>query len=259
MGLVEYFGTLGMILAFCLGASPIPSLYQGYKDMEINNITIIYLLSAVSNCSLWTLYGIKQKDTYICFTNGVLLLLFLLYLFIFLYIKKERYIKIAVIFYIISSADSMIYAFIPANIIGFAAFLVNSIWSLCAIETLRDCLKSKDPKLINIQISWVSTLCSLSWLFYGILSENIFVLIPNFIGTVLWAANITCYYWSNEKMSHDSFVVLMMKKIFLYGQTDIQSNSKDVMKEIMNEPKYDKTRLLNDFRTTGRSFDKNNF
>ena len=55
MGLLEYFGTLGMIFAYGLGLAPIPSLQQGLKDMEITNITIIYLLSAISNCSLWSL------------------------------------------------------------------------------------------------------------------------------------------------------------------------------------------------------------
>lgn len=261
MGLLEFFGTLGMILSFCLGISPVPGLYQGFKEMEINNITLNYLLSAVGNCSLWSLYGIKKNDTYICLTNGVLFLLFLIYIFVFLFIKRESKTKMGVIFYMIYSLNFMIYAYFSATTIGLIAFVLNSVWSLCAIETLRDCLKSKDPKLINVQISWVSTVCTLSWLLYGVLSNNIFIQIPNLIGTVLWAANITCYYWSTEKINDDSIVVSLMMKIFLYGQADVQKKcfSNDVMKDIINEPKINKSTLLNDFKTTGKSIDKNDF
>ena len=260
MGLVEYFGTLGMILAFCLGASPIPGIYQGLKDMEINNITLAYLLSAVSNCSLWTLYGIKKNDIYIYFTNGVLLFLFLIYLGIFLYIKKEEFIKIGGYYLAILIGNFIIFSIVPTELIGFGAFIVNSIWSLCAIETLKECLKRKDPKLINIQISLISTLCSLSWLAYGSLSENIFVVIPNFIGSVLWLANIISYYWSIEKISDEHLVIVWMKKIVLFNEPEFQySNNKDIMSDILDESKNDKKRLLVDFKTTGKSTDKNNF
>jgi len=259
MGLVEYFGTLGMILAYCLGVSPIPGLYQGIKDMEINKITIIYLLSAVSNCSLWTLYGIKIDDLYICITSGVLLLLFVIYLGIFLHIKQERSSIISGLYALIFIFNYILYSIFPINTIGFIAFLVNSIWSLCAIQTLKECLMMKNPKLINIQISFVSTLCSICWLFYGILSENIYVIIPNFIGSILWMANIICYYWSIESISDDSFVLILLKKIFDIKKPEFKYNCKDVMKDISYSPNNDKQRLLYEFRTTGRSFDKNNF
>lgn len=250
MGLVEYFGTLGMILAYCLGVSPIPGLYQGLKDMEIKNITLTYLLSAVSNCSLWTIYGMKKNDKYLALTNGVLLILFLVYLGIFLYIKKEEFYKIGAYYAGIVIALLLIANVIPTEVIGFGAFVVNSVWGLTAIETLRECLKKKDPKLINIQISFVSTLCSFSWLFYGILSENIFVVIPNVIGNVLWTANIISYYWSCEKISDDHLVIVYMKKIVFFNEPEYQNHNKDIIHDILNEKNNGKKNLMSDFKTT---------
>jgi len=252
MGLLEYFGTLGMILAFCLGASPIPALYQGVKDMEIKNITINYLFSAISNCSLWTLYGIIKNDLYLSRTNGCLLVLFIIYLGIFLYIKKEEYVKIAGYFVVIIILNIFIYNLIPVEVIGFGAFVFNSIWALCAVESLRECLRKKDPNLINIQISFVSVSCGVCWFSYGVLSQNLFIVIPNLIGGSLWATNIIAYYWSNEKINDDHIVIIFMKKVFLYNEPEYQYHSRDVMSEILNDEKNDQKKLLNDFKTTGR-------
>ena len=269
MGLLEYFGTLGMILAYCLGLAPIPSLLQGIKDMEITNITIIYLLSAVSNCSLWTLYAIQKNDFYLSMTNGVLGALFLVYFGIFHYIKKEKLIRICAFNGIIIIANILIYNLIPTEVIGFSAFVVNTIWGLCAIENLRECLKIKDPNLINIQISVISTLCGISWLFYGILSENLFVVVPNLIGGILWTANIVCYYWSNEKIADDSLVIVTLKKIVFFDQQVFQNHKgKDMMSDCLSpnnesgnvyNAKVDGNRLLNDFKTINIGNEKNKF
>ncbi len=250
MGLVEYFGTLGMILAYCIGISPIPALYQGFKDKEINNITLTYFLSAVSNCLLWTIYGMKKNDNFLCYTNGVLFFLFINYLGIFLYIKKEEFYIIGSYYVAILIATLIIANLIPTEVIGFGAFLVNSIWSLSAIENLRECLKKKDPKLVNIQISFVSSLCSFSWLSYGILSGNIFVVIPNIIGNVLWTANIIAYYWSNEKINDDNLMIVCMKKIFFYNQPEYQSYNKSSIQDSLIEKNINTKNFMYDFKTT---------
>jgi solute carrier family 50 protein (sugar transporter) len=251
MGLVDSFGTLGMLFAYALGVSPIPGLYQGYKDKDIKNITLNYFIFAVSNCSLWTLYGIKQNDGYLGMTNGILLILFLIYLGFFLFVKKEEIFKIGLYYAVIVITNVIVYILIPSKIIGFGAFIVNSAWALCAIETLKECLKKKDSKLINFQISLVSTLCSFSWLCYGILSENIFVVIPNLIGLILWSLNLVCYYWSNEKINDENLLIIYMKKIFLYNEPEYIYN-KDVMHDIMNSS-TDKRKLLDEFKTSGNS------
>lgn len=272
MGLLEYFGTLGMLFAYGLGLAPIPSLWQGIKDKEITNITIIYLLSAVSNCSLWSLYSLKKGDYYLLITNGVLLALFLIYLGVFLYIKKEEFIRIGGYYGVIVLANLLIYNIIPTEVIGFAAFVVNTVWGLCAIENLRECLKRKDPKLINIQISVVSVLCGFSWFSYGVLSSNFFVIVPNLVGIILWGANIICYYWSNEKIPDESLVIVTLKKIVFFNQPEFQHHAtgKDVMSDYLTDAnndnfganysrKVDGNRLLDDFKTTGKGNDRNNF
>lgn len=217
MGFEEYFGTLGMLFAFILAVSPIPGLYQGYKDMEINNITYTYLLCAISNCSLWFLYGLKKNDYYILITNGSLLFIFSIYFAIFLFIKKIENYKILACIIGIIVTDLFIKSAIPMDIIGTLAFIFNSAWALCAIETLRECLKKKDSRMINIQISFVSTVNSYCWLFYGILSENIFVVIPNVIGSTLWSANLIAYYWSIEKIRDKNIFIYFLQKILIYN------------------------------------------
>jgi len=269
MGLLEYFGTLGMLLAYALGLAPIPSLWQGIKEKEINNITLIYLLSAVSNCSLWSLYAIKKDDVYVYMTNGVLLGLFIIYLGVFLHIKKEELSRIGGYYGAILMANILIYNIIPLEAIGFGAFVVNTVWGLTAIENLRECLKHKDPKLINIQISVVTALCSFCWLSYGVLSSNFFVVFPNVVAVVIWSANIVCYYWSNEKIEDESLVIVTLKKVVFFNQPEFQhlsgqdNNISDFLKESNNNNHNNNSnasnRLLDDFKTTGKGSDRNNF
>lgn len=249
MVFAEIFGTLGMVSAFVLGLSPIPGIYEGYKNMDIKNITYSYLICAICNCSLWLLYGIKGDDFFLFLTNGFLLILFLIYFSIFLFIKKEEIFRIGIYIFGVIISMIMIYTLLSMNFIGNLALFFNSVWSLTALENLKVCLKYKDPKLINIQISLVTTFCSLCWLLYGISINHICIMVPNFIGFILWAANLIAYYWSIEKITDQNIVIVYLKKIVLFNENDSNYSKMDSL----HEDYENNNNNFSDFKTSGKS------
>ena len=231
MGFIDFIGTVGMLAAFILGVSPISSLYKGYKEMEINNITYSYMISAVTNCTLWSIFGLKKPDIFLFITNTILLFLFFTYFLLFLYIKKLENNKIGFAFLFIILAYYLIYLIFPGEFVGFLAFIINSVWSLTAIENVKDCLKIKNPKFINLQIAIIS------------------LLIPNVIGVIVWSANLLCYFWSINTVDNDNIIIVYMKRILLSNQTE-NIDEKNVYDDINED---DKKKALYDFKTGGPS------
>lgn len=249
MGFIDFIGTVGMLAAFVLGVSPISSLYKGYKEMEINNITYSYMISAVTNCTLWSIFGLKKPDIFLFITNTILLFLFFSYFLLFLYIKKIENNKIGFAFLFIILAYYLIYIIFPGEFVGFLAFVINSVWSLTAIENVKDCLKTKNPKFINVQIGIITLFCGFCWSLYGILSQIIFIFIPNVIGVLVWNANLLCYFWCINKINNDNIIIIYMKKILLSNQTE-NIDEKNVYDDIYEN---DNKKALYDFKTAGPS------
>lgn len=225
MGVDDFFGIIGMLLGICCGIAPANSFIQGLKEMEIKNIAYSYLVFGVFNCLFWSCYGVQSNKFYIYATNLILLVIFIVYLNLFYYINKSQkemptHTAGIVILWLFT------YFVLPTQLIGFIAFVVNTAWMATSLVTMKQALLNKDASFLNLQIAVITTLCTSFWLLYGLQVGDIFIILPNMIGAVLWACNFLIYYWSHGKIADDNIGIVILKKCLGINDQDDLSKEK---------------------------------
>ena len=73
-------GTICSVLTIMLVFSPMKSILEGLRTMEIKNIALTYLVSAIASGIFWGTYGLKLNDEPIYISNLFLILLYTFYL-----------------------------------------------------------------------------------------------------------------------------------------------------------------------------------
>lgn len=226
MGADDVFGLIGLILGVSTAISPVQSFVKGLKDMEIKNIAYSYLLFAIGNCLFWGNYGLHVNKFYIYCTNLIMLVLFMIYLNLYYYINKcngdmlTHSVGIIALFI-------FVYYLLPTYIIGIIAFVINTAWMSTSLVTMKQALINKDASFLNLTMALVTTACCGFWMLYGISISDALVIIPNFIGVILWACNFLIYYWSIGKISNDNFGIVILKKALSVSDDDNISSSRE--------------------------------
>ncbi len=220
MELVDFIGFLGFILTMFVVGSPIPSLLEGMKKGEIKNLSLEYILLAAAQGVLWLLFGIKEYDYYVKLTNSFVVSAYIIYLNILLYILKNKektiYLNLGLFTYITFCSF-----FLPGKFCLTAAAIVSTVWQFTTITKIREALQSKDASFLNYTIALASFVVFNFWAAYALLTSNYIMLIPNFLGGLIFSANLLIYYWASGTLSHNNFSIVILKKIFLIEATKV--------------------------------------
>jgi hypothetical protein len=224
MAFIDFVGTVGFILCFILISGPFPSLSKGIQEMEIKNLTLYYFLAGMSQAAFWSGFGHKTDDFYMWFANDAVFFIFLIYLLMFLYIKRDNVGMIyyglgMLIFYLLTQFV------IPAYLCLFSAAVISCVWGSTTLVTLKSALTTKDVGFINIFLSYVSFTNFFVWTVYAFLINYTLSIIPNLWNTILWALNIFIYYWAQGCIGDDNFAIVFLKKIFGVDSNDNNNTS----------------------------------
>jgi len=236
--LTNFLGSSALVLAICCIMSPSKSLYEGLQKMEIKNITIEYFLFGIPQTALWMLAGYKLNDIYVYMTNIFAVILMTTFLDVFLYINRKNS---QIILYDISI---FLYIWILNVILSpsltiLLATLLSSIWQFASIRSIRSSLQTKNSSYINLLLAFISAVNFGNWFIYSLLTKNYLMAIPHFLGNLIWSTNIFIYYWTQSKISHDHFMIIFLKWVFI------------VKSDESNENKEKEKKLLSCFKTAG--------
>ena len=234
----NFSGSLAVVLTLSLLMSPAKSLYEGLQKMEIKNITIEYYLIGIPQCALWFLVGYKLNDTYLYMINLICIIIMTIFFNVFLYINRKNS---HIIFYNISIFLFIwiLHSTLSLTITSTLASVLSTVWQFATIRNIRNSLQTKDASYINLLLACISAASFGNWLLYSILTKNFPMAIPNFLGTLIWSTNIFIYYWTQSKISHDHFMIIFLKWVFM-----VQSDESDEFKE-------KEKKLLSCFKTAG--------
>ena len=237
MELVDLVGFAAFINTFLIISSPFPALYEGIKKMEINNITLEYLLIGCLQSTLWSTYGHKNSDFYTSLTNDVLIVIFIIYLNMFFYINQMKdkglYINIGIAIEIV-----LLYFFIGGNLCLLLASSMGTAWQFSMLRTMKKALVNKDSAFINLPIALLSSSGYVLWTSYAVLTSNWLMFIPNAIGCVMWGLNLFIFLWTKLYVNDDNFLICLLHIIFS------TEKERGVVKGTPGEP------LFNNLKTT---------
>lgn len=217
MGIKEVLGFLGAVLNISLQLSPMPGIIEGYKKMEVKNLTISYFVVGISQGVLWIGYGLNISDIVVYGPNITIYILFSIYLNVLIFIKSRYN-----LFYLTNIPLAILCIIsckiFPEIINVSGATIISICWQTTNVETMRLALKNYDPAYINILVSLVTFSCFVCMALYSLLIEAYIMFIPYFYGAILNFTNIYIYYWACRKMPKDDCFIRLLFSILKPGQ-----------------------------------------
>ncbi|PFH37642.1 MtN3/saliva family protein [Besnoitia besnoiti] len=190
---------LAVLSAIFMLLAPLPTIMRVKacrNTADLHSLPyVMLLLSAV----IWLVYGLLKRDLVLLVPNACGLFVSAWYVKTFRkYCKHEQQGKLLNV-YIALSSLLLAGIFVAAlclgpekatQLVGLAAAVINVFSYAAPLSALRVILREKSTACLPVEVSMGNWICSSLWLFYGWLSEDLFILLPNLIGTLVGSVQL---------------------------------------------------------------------
>ncbi|CAL1288346.1 unnamed protein product [Larinioides sclopetarius] len=178
-----------------------------YSKKSTCDISALPFLCGLMSCSLWLRYGLLINDSTLIMVNvtgAALQVLYLIWYAKFTFHKGTFYKQLGIAIFIIGFL--YIYTtFFSVNetaryIAGLAACSAGVIFMASPLAALAHVLKTKNVETLPFAMIFSSFIMATLWLCYGVLTNDLFVQVPNFLGALLSLSQLFLFaIYSNKK------------------------------------------------------------
>lgn len=150
--------------------------------------------------SLWLLYGILQKEASLMVVNSIGVILQIGYLAVFwknteekkyVYYQLGSILSVLVLVFIYVALDT--FPERRLNRVGFICCVITIAFFAAPLSQLQSVIKNKSAESLPLQLIAMTFVSSALWLIYGLIIRDRFVQIPNVLGTMLSAAQLSLF------------------------------------------------------------------
>ncbi|XP_070502733.1 sugar transporter SWEET1-like [Chironomus tepperi] len=192
-----YCATITTVIQFLTG-SLICRNY--FKKKSTGETSALPFVSGLLSCSLWLRYGFLINENSLILVNSIGAFLFSLYCityFTFTVNKRRFYHQIALVLLMITF--SIVYSRVEldnvkaSKLIGLLCCSVGVFFFASPLIKLRHVILTKNTEVLPFPIILTSFFVTLQWYIYGYLLGDSFIQIPNFLGCILSAIQLTLF------------------------------------------------------------------
>ncbi|XP_004488983.1 bidirectional sugar transporter SWEET2 [Cicer arietinum] len=215
-------GVAGNIFAFGLFVSPIPTFRRIIRNGSTEMFSGLPYIYSLMNCLICMWYGtplISHDNLLVTTVNSIGAIFQFVYIILFMMsAEKEKKVKMLVwlmatigVFAIILFGSLQIDDIVMRRLfVGFlsCASLISMFASPLFIIKLV--IQTKSVEFMPFYLSLSTFLMSTSFLLYGLLSNDVFVYVPNGIGTILGVIQLIlyCHYESKSRIDSEEPLIL---------------------------------------------------
>lgn len=205
--LVGHCATLCTITLFLTGIEICRKIKNRGSTLEISALPFI---CGLASCSLWLRYGLLVHDTILITVNLVGSILQIMYLICYtLYsVHKSFFMKqltgalMALGFLFLYTSVWIPDVSISQKISGLAACTATVIFLASPLASLTNVLKTKSVESLPFTMILFSFIMSSLWVWYGILINDAFVQVPNFLGALVSGCQLCLFTIYPSKKVH---------------------------------------------------------
>ncbi|XP_071725953.1 bidirectional sugar transporter SWEET2 [Rutidosis leptorrhynchoides] len=208
-------GIAGNIFAFGLFVSPIPTFRRIIRNRSTEQFSGIPYVYALLNCLICAWYGcpyISYDNLLVTTVNSVGAVFQLTYIIIYITCAdKRKKVNMSLILlgvfgiFAIIAIGSLQIADLELRhlIIGFlsCATLISMFASPLSVMNLV--IRTKSVEFMPFYLSLSTFLMSTSFMLYGVFNFDLFIYVPNGIGTLLGIAQLVLYFYYNDKSKQE--------------------------------------------------------
>ncbi|RLN31441.1 hypothetical protein BBJ28_00006692 [Nothophytophthora sp. Chile5] len=188
--------------ALCL--SPFPDFRRIHKQQNIGEVRILPVLMLCCNCFAWAIYGYLSESYFPVLSINVFgTLSGLAFTSVFYRWTKDRAVLnkmgaysavgvlLAMTFVALTqSAVIPVSSSVLKAIVGYIAVAVNIGLYAAPLQTMKVVLRTKSAASLPLTMCVVNLVNGALWVSYALLSNDMFILVPNALGVVLTAVQV---------------------------------------------------------------------
>lgn len=211
-------GIMGNCISFGLFLSPMPTFVTIMKKKAVEKYSPVPYLATLMNCMLWCFYGLPfvTPNSLLVITINVAGLIFeSIYLTIFLiYSDAKQRAKIimiivgeiafvaAVAAVVLTTADTHEQR---SMMVGILCIIFGTCMYASPLSVMKLVITTKSVKYMPFTLSLISFINGVCWTSYALLKFDLYMIIPNGIGTFLGLVQLAIYaiYYRSTPQSSD--------------------------------------------------------
>jgi len=214
-------GMLGSIMAVVLFAVPISVMREVVRAGDVKRYSIIPYLMSACCCGMWVVYAqpyIAPCKPQVLVTNMIGSVLEVSYIIIFLahaadrqqelFIQTGCALVIFLLLFVLGTSISPEFSFEPPHfpggsdnvhdsrrrfVLGVICVSLNMLMYASPLSIVRDVVRTKSVEYMPLPLSLATLACAISWVAWGFIALDGFVLVCNLAGIALAAVQILIY------------------------------------------------------------------
>ncbi|KAH9317300.1 hypothetical protein KI387_019069, partial [Taxus chinensis] len=193
------------IFGTALFLAPVVTFYRVIKRGSTEEFSGLPYVTALFNCLLYTWYGlpfVTSHNILVTVSNGTGAVLELIYVCLYLAYSPPKYkskilglfVAELVLFAVIAAVSMAVLHHNARSVfVGVIAATLSVCMYAAPLSIMKTVIDKKSVEFMPFFLSLFVFFCSLSWFVYGVLGRDLFVAVPNGLGTVLGAAQLVLY------------------------------------------------------------------
>ncbi|CAF2634456.1 unnamed protein product [Rotaria sp. Silwood2] len=173
-----------------------------YRMRSTGDISGFPFVATLVNCTLWLLYGYSADNSTIIIVNFIGATLQMLYALVYLQYTSDRtsYIRsIGTAILFLATVGVYFKYFVPDHDAAvFRAGLVASVATVIMfgspLASLRAVIQKQSTESLSLPLCFANLIVPIEWVLYGILIDDKFVQVPNFLGAILGFIQVSLFY-----------------------------------------------------------------
>ncbi|KAK9919322.1 hypothetical protein M0R45_027926 [Rubus argutus] len=197
------FGLLGNIVSFIVFLAPMPTFYTIYKNKSSKGFQSIPYVAALLSAMLLLYYGVlKTNASLIIGINAFGIAIELAYLIFYITYapKKEKIFTLSLVLLVnvVFGLTLAITVFLISGTkrvtaLGWICAVFNIAVFAAPLSIMRQVIRTKSVEYMPFTLSLFLTLCATMWFFYGFLTKDYFIALPNVLGFLFGIAQMILY------------------------------------------------------------------
>ncbi|KAF5932735.1 hypothetical protein HYC85_028906 [Camellia sinensis] len=208
----------GSITSLLVYLSPISTFYKIYKKKSSQGFQSLPYVVALLSAALWVYYAILNSRDIILMTIssfGFLIEYFYIGVHLFYAPKKVRSVSLLLL-----GIGGIGLIFILTNfltkgqprlqIVGWFCVVFSVCTYAAPLNIMKQVIQTKNVEFMPFYLSLSLTISAIMWFFYGILTKNFIIYIPNVIGSILGVLQMILYaiYKNGKKVEEQGLHVV---------------------------------------------------
>ncbi|KAI4303626.1 hypothetical protein MLD38_039234 [Melastoma candidum] len=199
-------GVVGNVISLFLFLSPMPTIVRIWKKGSVEQYSAAPYLATLMNCMMWVLYGlpmVNPNSTLIVTINGAGTLIEIVYITTYL-INADNRKRLKVIAVAVMEVAFVLVVFLViltvvhtperrSTIVGIMCIVFACMMYAAPLSVMRLVITTKSVEYMPFCLSLAGFANGICWTTYALIKFDLFVAVPNGIGTLFGLAQLVLY------------------------------------------------------------------